>query len=684
MFIGAKLGVKMDSHSLHTPPNRKRSLLGLLTFYILGVFSIIWLLFRSGTKPSRLAYPCQRSATACALNFLASFVPMLGSTILSRSRHLRVAQEERNPTNRTNLLRLLALTLITSLFFLLLPGNAFPTASSLTPIPNRSTAEDRLVDLPPLPDPNPHVAVITRDHMPDDVETAQMVTEAIVGVLGPEGLDNLVAPGNTVLIKPNLGCGYKTHETAGWQVVKPIVQAAWQAGARSVTIAEGEGCNYGMSIFELSGYTANITDVVYVNFNDIAANPTYNVHVAGGYWDEPIVIPQVYFDADVVITVSALKTHNEAGVTMGLKNAFGVPPVPAYSDGQSSRILLHSDYGIRKTIPQINLAKKPDLAVVDAILAGEGQGPWDADPVVMNTILAGRDLVALDAVGTAIMGIEPARIPYLAYARYKNLGVIDLDAIQIVGTPIADIQQDFALPVEAPYIYRKAAVIEKTDQAVSVDGLLDDWYSVDPIMLLDESVVISGTQNWSGPPDLSLAGRFMYHQDSISAIVRVWDDQKVTNLQSQAKPAQGDMLEVYLSLTDPWSRQQDPDYGASDFHLGVSYGADPEVWDIGRAAILPDAQAVLLDTVDGYIIELSIPFTSLNNFSPLENKQLGLDFSAIDIDTNQVGGTFMTWSGDVNLADDPRLMGVALLGPQRAPQEFLAPALYLPLIQSNR
>lgn len=567
--------VEMYPHYLHKSHQPKRSFLSLIAFYILGVFSIIWLLVRSGAKPSRLVYPCQRTAVAYALNFLASFSPFFGSAILSRYWHNPLARDDIKSNSKTNLLRFFRWVTILCLLFLVLPGGTFTTSSKLTNSSINRAVDNRTVELPSPPDPNPTVAVITRDYTPDDNEIAQMVAEAIIGAVGPGGLNNLVAPGDTVLIKPNLGCGYKTHETTDWQVVKPIVQAAWQAGASSVTFAEGEGCNYGTAVFDLSGYTANITDVVYVNFNDIAAYPTYNITVTGGYWGEPIVIPQVYFDADVVITVPALKTHNEAGVTLGLKNAFGVPPVSAYSGGYSYRLLLHTDYGIRKTIPQINLAKKPDLVVIDAILAGEGQGPWYADPVVMNTILAGRDLVALDAVGTAIMGIEPERIPYLVYSQYKNLGVMDLDAIQIVGTSIANIQRDFALPVEAPYIYRKAAVMEKTAQPMSVDGSLDDWYSIEPVGLLDETSVITGTQNWTGPQDLSLTGRFLYHHDSLNAIVEVIDNEKISNPYPEVRPPLGDMLELYLSVTNPWTRMQDPSYGSGDFHLRVGYSENP-------------------------------------------------------------------------------------------------------------
>ncbi|HSF80742.1 MAG TPA: DUF362 domain-containing protein [Anaerolineales bacterium] len=646
--------------------DKKRSWWGLIGFYALGVFSIIWLAIRSGSKPSRLAYPCQRAAAANSLGFLASHgiaIPLGHGLALSRR------------SNR------LAAMLLAGLVFLLLPVGAAPE----TPLPGAAAlfpAETRDVPIPPPPNPNPVVAVVTRDHVPLEAEIAVMVAEALQGALGPGGLNNLVSSGDTVLIKPNLGCGTDPHEITDWQVVKPIVQAAWAAGAAQVLIGEGEGCGYGFNIFNLSGYTAHIPNATYVDFNNTAANPTHNINVDSGYWSGPIVIPQVYFNADVVITVPVLKTHNEAGTTMGLKNAVGVPPVSAYSGGNLYRVLLHTEHSIRTTIAQINLAKQPDLAVIDALLAGEGQGPWSSNPVVMNTILAGRDLVALDAVGTAIMGIDPLRVPYLTYAAYKNLGVLDLQATSIVGTPIAAIRRNFALPNEANYIYRKANVIERTAEPLTIDGLLGDWYAVDPLALLDEGSIISGADKWNGAADLSLDGYFLFEQGALYAAWQVVDESRRPDLTPGSETPTGDRIELYLSLRDPWQWQINPAYGAYDFRLGVSYGSSPAVWDLRRGHLLSGAQVALLDTPNGYTLELRLPFSGLNNYTSVENQQIGLDFLATDLDNGQTGWTMMSWSGDLGMQEDVRLMGVGLFGSQRE-MNLLTQKLYLPMVKKS-
>ena len=97
-------------------------------------------------------------------------------------------------------------------------------------------------------------------------------------------------------------------------------------------------------------------------------------------------------------------------------------------------------------------------------------------------------------------------------------------------------------------------------------------------------------------------------------------------------PSQGDRLELDISVADPWHRLDDPVYGENDHRFNIGYGPNPVIWDLGRNNSLPAAQIKLVDDADGYLVELRIPFSALNNFTPAENKQIGLDFSAVDVD----------------------------------------------------
>ena len=643
---------------MHIPT---KTFLSRLTFYGIGIASLFWLLLRSGMKPSRLAYPCQRTAAAFGLNFLSGLSPWLGANILAKAFSDQQVQGDAKANRHSISRSVLHCMLVLSPILFLSPGNPSWAVLAVNP----PAAAQRFVNLPERPDPNPTVAIISQDHTPDEGEITTMVEQAIAASLGPDGLSKVVKNGDVVLVKPNLGCGYNSYETTDWRVVKPIVQEVKQAGASQVYIGEGEGCGYGLGAFDGAGYTANITDVTYVNFNDIASNPYYDVSVNGGFWKPSIAIPQVYFDADVVISVPKLKTHNEAGVTLSLKNAMGVPPVPLYSSpGSSYRDLIHQNYEIRKTIAQINLAKQPDFAVIDAILAGQGEGPWAADPIEVDAVLAGRDLVALDAVGAAVMGIDPRRIPYLVYASEKNLGILDLVSIRIAGTPIAAVKKNFSLPSEAATIYRKATVLQRTTLPIAIDGSLADWNLIEPVGLNQHTDIISDTNGWDGPQDLGVESRFLYDANALYAMIQVRDEKKVEGAQPSQVGPQGDWLELDVSVADPWYRMDKPEYGDDDFRFRVGYGPNPQVWDVGRGQPLITAQVKLVDSEDGYLIELRLPFGALNHFVPAENKQIGLDFSVMDVDGG-TGETKMAWSGGVDLPEDVRLMGVGLLGPQR-------------------
>jgi uncharacterized protein (DUF362 family) len=473
-----------------------------------------------------------------------------------------------------------------------------------------------------------------------------------------------------VVIKINLGSGYETHQTADWTVVAPLAQMAWDAGAERVVIAEGNEPK-----FSEAGYYDHMpagTEIVDL----CTVGDFYSVTVQGGYWSEPIVIPQVYRDADVVITVPAFKTHQSNGVTFGLKNAVGVPPVEPYNPGPpiTWRERFHTDYGIHGTVSQINLARAPDLVVVDGLEGCEGQGPWTCSSVEgMNLILAARDPVALDRVALEIMGCgfcQPRRITDQVFAAYKNLGVNDLAAIQVVGTPIEEVQQAFAMPAPAEEIYRATTVIEAREagRTVAADGDLGDWGGVRSIALDDAVMALIGAGQWSGPDDLSSIVLALYDTDNLYVALAVRDGDKLVNT---ATPVwDGDGIELYINSPDPWDVAFLGLSGGDEFWLGVAYGPSPTVWDIGRSQVITDAEVALVDTSAGYIVELRIPWAALGGIQALENRQIGFDVGLNDDDTGSGRQTWLSWGAPMAPSvppGDSATWGIALLGTEPRP-----------------
>jgi len=156
-----------------------------------------------------------------------------------------------------------------------------------------------------------------------------------------------------------------------------------------------------------------------------------------------LYMPKTILGADLVVSMPKLKTHHWAGVTLSLKNMFGVVPGSCY--GWPKNVLHWA--GIDNAILDINAAVKPDFAIVDGIVGMEGNGPIQGTPRAAGVLILGNDPVAVDATSCRVMGLIPERVKYLAGAG-TMLGHINADKIQQVGENIAAVRSKFAVVKE--------------------------------------------------------------------------------------------------------------------------------------------------------------------------------------------------------------------------------------------
>jgi uncharacterized protein (DUF362 family) len=145
-----------------------------------------------------------------------------------------------------------------------------------------------------------------------------------------------------------------------------------------------------------------------------------------------ITVPRLVTES-AIISAAKLKTHSETGVTLGMKNMFGLLP-----DKFKGKYHMK---GISKVIVDINTVLKPTLTVIDGFVGMEGSGPIDGEPVQMNLIIAGTDTVATDATACRIMGIDPHEIKHICKAHEKGLG--NIDDIQIIGEKLETVTRPF-------------------------------------------------------------------------------------------------------------------------------------------------------------------------------------------------------------------------------------------------
>jgi uncharacterized protein (DUF362 family) len=144
-----------------------------------------------------------------------------------------------------------------------------------------------------------------------------------------------------------------------------------------------------------------------------------------------ITVPRLVTES-AVISAAKLKTHANTGVTLGMKNMFGLLP-----DKFKGKYHLK---GMSKVVVDINTVLRPALTVIDGFVGMEGQGPVDGTPVQMNLIIAGTDVVATDATACRVMGINPYEIKHIRKAFEKGLGKSEA---QVVGEKLDAVTRAF-------------------------------------------------------------------------------------------------------------------------------------------------------------------------------------------------------------------------------------------------
>ena len=149
------------------------------------------------------------------------------------------------------------------------------------------------------------------------------------------------------------------------------------------------------------------------------------VDVPGGELYDTINIPKSILEADAFISVPKLKTHCQTEITVGMKSMQGVFSV-------EDKVNYHNEAFPWKMVDILRVAK-PHLTIVDGLICGEGYGPIYTDPVEMNIVVASEDVVAIDAVCSAVMGIEPFEVPITRLGHSEGIGIGDLDSHRCQG-----------------------------------------------------------------------------------------------------------------------------------------------------------------------------------------------------------------------------------------------------------
>ena len=257
------------------------------------------------------------------------------------------------------------------------------------------------------------------------------------------GIDlfKLDVKGKRILLKPNLvefdpkGV-INTHAA----VIEAAVGAFRSLGAQEVVVAEGPGHRRDTEYLLTASGIYDVIREQRVRYVDLNTDDVRLKKLRSNFTNlRELYLPETLFRADLLVSMPKLKTHHWAGVTLSLKNMFGIVPGSIYGWPKNA---LHWA-GIHESILDINSSLPiPQFAIVDGIVGMEGNGPLQGEAKQSGVLILGDDLVAVDATATRLMNIEPSKIDYLAMADHF-LGNIPRDRIKQLGERLERFQQEY-------------------------------------------------------------------------------------------------------------------------------------------------------------------------------------------------------------------------------------------------
>jgi uncharacterized protein (DUF362 family) len=270
-------------------------------------------------------------------------------------------------------------------------------------------------------------------------EQIQAAVEKAVDLLG--GIGQIVKPGQKVLLNPSLVNTRTKREQATItlpEVTRAVADVVKRAGARPI-IAESSAIGIDTEkVISESGYN-QLREMGY-DVIDLKKTGTTMFPVKNGKVFAEIQTYKLVKEADVIIPVAKLKTHDQAELTLSIKKLKGL-----LTDKYKREF---HQQGVFEGCVDWFSALRPQLAIVDAIYCQEGLGPVFGKPVEMDLIIAGYDLVAVDAVCGYIAGFEPEEVPITTEAFRRGLGMANRKDIEVVGEPIEAVSRRFMRVLE--------------------------------------------------------------------------------------------------------------------------------------------------------------------------------------------------------------------------------------------
>jgi uncharacterized protein (DUF362 family) len=254
--------------------------------------------------------------------------------------------------------------------------------------------------------------------------------------------------GKRILLKPNLVESHTgaVHVTTHPMVIRGAIEAFLRMGADRVIVGEGSGhCRDTLRVIEETGLV-DVLSEERSSFIDLNQDDLYTVvNSSKSSRLKTLTLPITLRQTDWIVSMPKMKTHHWVGITLSMKNLFGVMPGIVYGWPKN---VLHCA-GIDGCIVDINVAVKPHLAIVDGIVGMQGDGPIMGTPKYAGLLVMGRNLPAVDGTCVRVMGYDPKNLSYLRDASRKIGPIIENRIIQR-GETIKSVTTKFELEKNIP------------------------------------------------------------------------------------------------------------------------------------------------------------------------------------------------------------------------------------------
>ncbi len=271
------------------------------------------------------------------------------------------------------------------------------------------------------------------------------------------GIESVVKKGDVVLIKPNCHGPHpwEDHITTDPRLIVAVIKLCKKAGAKEIWVGEAPSLGGAMLSFEISGQKAAVEGTGMAKLIDLDNTEYVTMKVPNGMILKKVDRPKIVRDCNVLISMPIIKTHHGTKMTASLKNMMGTL-------SRAEKTMIHM-VGLSESICDLNISRKPDLALADMIVSMEGMGPIAGRTVVeqpdgsrkmmktvggilvpLDMVVASKDPVACDATCARIVNFIPEEIDHIRYAYEHGLGNIKSSEIEVKGQKIKDVKHPFS------------------------------------------------------------------------------------------------------------------------------------------------------------------------------------------------------------------------------------------------